>query len=177
MNAGMYDMQGNPIGLYIANGKTIHVLNLTDGAGNFHLKPNGVFWLDGNGPHVTESSAFALLKPQGVTLATQSGPMLVIDGKLHPAISPNGTSKYIRNGVGILPSGQPVFVISQKPVSFERLARLFRDGLGCRNALYFDGLVSALWDGSAGQNSQTVDLGPMIIAVQSSPLPATAGIP
>jgi uncharacterized protein YigE (DUF2233 family) len=129
------------------------------------------------GAHITESTKFAGLDAVKPVLATQSGPMLVIDGQLHPSISPNGTSRYLRNGVGIGPSGQPIFVISRQPVSFGQFARFFRDGMGCRNALYFDGLVSALWDGPAGQNSQTVNLGPMIVALEESPLSASDNIP
>lgn len=178
MNAGMYDLKGKPIGLYVAAGKTFHSLNLADGVGNFHLKPNGVFWIDGSGAaHVTETTAFAKLAPSGLNLATQSGPMLVIGGLLHPSISPNGSSRYVRNGVGIGADGQPIFVISETPVSFGQLARLFRDKLGCRDALYLDGLVSALWDGPAGLNTQTVNLGPMIVAIEASPLPTGRVIP
>lgn len=177
MNAGMYDMQGQPIGLYVAAGKTIHAINQQEGSGNFHLKPNGVFWVDRDGAHVAETARFVGLRPTNVELATQSGPMLVIDGTIHPAISPNGSSRYVRNGVGIGPSGQPIFAISQQPVSFGQFARFFRDGLGCKNALYLDGLVSALWDGPSGQNNQTVSLGPMIVALEASPLPAMADLP
>lgn len=166
MNAGMYDWDGYPIGLHVEEGRTRHQLNLKSGEGNFHLAPNGVFWIDSSGAHVASSAAFAAMRPTQVSLATQSGPMLVIGGALHPKFSPDGPSRYVRNGVGIDPFGNPVFVISNEPVSFGRFARLFRDRLGCRDALFLDGLVSALWDGSSGRNSQTVNLGPMLAVLE-----------
>ncbi len=90
------------------------------------------------------------LPPPGIMpkLATQSGPMLVIDGNIHPRFEENGTSRHIRNGVGADGDKRAVFAISRGPVSLGSFARLFRDALGCRNALFFDGTVSALHDGT-----------------------------
>ena len=160
MNAGMYDEEGRPIGLYVENGERRHALNRRDGPGNFHLKPNGVFAVDREG-RVSIHTASAY-RPDGVRWATQSGPMLVIDGKLHPAIRPNGESLHIRNGVGVANPGTAWFVISDEPVSFGRLARFLRDLLGCRDALYLDGAVSSLWDRGAGRQDGYSSLGPMV---------------
>ncbi|HVK81149.1 MAG TPA: hypothetical protein VM915_11125, partial [Verrucomicrobiae bacterium] len=78
MNAGMYDDSGAPIGLYVNDGAEAQHLSLTDGPGNFHMKPNGVFWQSESGAlHVDTSDAFAAARP-AARLATQSGPMLVI---------------------------------------------------------------------------------------------------
>ena len=163
MNAGMYDEDGRPIGLAIIEGRQLHAINTRKGGGNFHLMPNGVFQVhrDGRAEIVTSDK----WKPSpSIRLATQSGPMLVIDGKLHPAFSPDGTSRYVRNGVGIGPDGRPRFVISDDAVSLGKFARFFRDGLKCKNALFLDGAVSALWDPAAGRRDVTVPLGPMIVA-------------
>ena len=97
--------------------------------------------------------------------------MLVIDGAIHPKFDPDGQSRYLRNGVGIGPGGRALFVISNEVVSFGKLARLFRDGLHARNALYFDGSVSSLWDPAAGRQDAGVPLGPIIVALK--PAPAT----
>ena len=94
--------------------------------------------------------------------ATQSGPMLVIDGALHPAFAPNGDSLHVRNGVGVDGAGIAWFAISDEPVSFGRFARLFRDSLGCRNALFLDGAVSSLWDRPAGRRDSYSRLGPLV---------------
>ena len=168
MNAGMFDEDGRPIGLAIADGVQVHTINLRDGGGNFHLMPNGVFVVRKSGAaSIVTSKAF---KPSpAIALATQSGPMLVIDGKLHPKFDPDGESRFIRNGVGIELGGQPLFVISNEVVSFGKLARFFRDGLHARNALYFDGSVSSLWDPASGRQDAGVPLGPMIVAIKPAP--------
>ena len=162
MNAGMFDEEGHAIGLLIEDGKTLHAINRNKGGGNFHLMPNGVFLVRKNGrAEVVTSDAF---KPgKDISFATQSGPMLVIDGKLHPKFDADGTSRYIRNGVGITPDGMPVFVISNDLVSFGKLARFFRDALKTRNALYFDGSVSSLWDPANGRRDVHAPLGPMVV--------------
>jgi uncharacterized protein YigE (DUF2233 family) len=45
------------------------------------------------------------------------------------------------------------------------LARFFRDGQGCRNALYFDGVVSSLWAPSLARKDNAHPLGPMIVVM------------
>jgi len=161
MNAGMYDEAGAPIGLYVAEGRQLHAINRRPGAGNFHLLPNGVFTVAANRrAAVTESADY---DPSSRPLwATQSGPMLVIDGNLHPAFAPNGDSLHVRNGVGVDDAGIAWFAISEEPVSFGRFARLFRDSLGCDNALFLDGAVSSLWDRPAGRRDGYSSLGPII---------------
>ena len=147
MNGGMYHEDLSPVGLLVENGSEKSPLNLADGEGNFFLKPNGVFLVGKDGKAaVMESGAYAAAKPD-VAFATQSGPMLVIDGALHPRFEANGTSRYIRNGVGVRDENTVVLAISRSEVSFGSFARLFRDALGCRNALFLDVAVSALSDG------------------------------
>ncbi|MCW3847656.1 phosphodiester glycosidase family protein [Sphingomonas sp. LB-2] len=166
MNAGMYDPEGAPIGYYVEDGAVQVPLNRKDGPGNFHMKPNGVFYGDAAGWHVATTDDFAKAKPDHVRFATQSGPMLVIAGKLHPEISENGTSLQTRNGVGISADGSAWFAISDQPVSFGRFARLFRDRLGAPNALFLDGAVSRLWDPVAARRDVGADIGPMVVALQ-----------
>jgi uncharacterized protein YigE (DUF2233 family) len=166
MNAGMYDEDGRPIGLAIVDGKQKHRINRKEGGGNFHLMPNGVFQLrDDGAAEIVTSKAW---RPSpAIRFATQSGPMLVIDGKLHPAFEPDGTSRHVRNGVGIAPNGRALFVISEGPVSFGKFARFFRDRLKARDALFFDGAVSALWDPANGRRDITRPLGPMVVAFKA----------
>jgi len=167
MNAGMYDEDGRPIGLAIVEGRQVHSINRRKGGGNFHLMPNGVFQVhrDGRAEIITSDR----WKPSAtIRLATQSGPMLVIDGRIHPAFSPDGSSRYVRNGVGIVPDGRPRFVISDDSVSLGKFARFFRDQLKCNDALFFDGAVSALWDPAAGRRDVTKPLGPIIVVFKPS---------
>jgi len=161
MNAGMYDETGGPIGLYVAEGRERHPVNRRTGPGNFHMLPNGVFAVDGEGrvAIVPGDRYDPASRPRW---ATQSGPMLVIDGALHPAIQPNGESLHVRNGVCVPGPDSAWFAISDEPVSFGRLARFLRDGLGCRDALYFDGSVSSLLDRPAGRRDERAELGPLV---------------
>ena len=162
MNAGMYDEDGRPIGLAIVEGKQKRAINRRKGGGNFHLMPNGVFQVHKDGRAEVVTSERWEPSPN-IRLATQSGPMLVIDGKLHPAFDRDGTSRYIRNGVGIGPKGEALFVISDDAVSLGKFARFYRDRLKARNALFFDGAVSALWDPVNGRRDLTKPLGPMVV--------------
>ncbi|MGH8115673.1 MAG: phosphodiester glycosidase family protein, partial [Rhodanobacteraceae bacterium] len=86
-NAGIYDARGEPLGLYVESGKALKPLNTAHGnpaAGNFSLLPNGVFAIDADGhASVQTTTAFGKTKTQP-RIATQSGPMLVIDGKINP---------------------------------------------------------------------------------------------
>jgi uncharacterized protein YigE (DUF2233 family) len=163
MNAGMFDDASRPIGLLVEDGRTVKAINRRAGGGNFHLMPNGVFLIRRDGrAEVVTSKRF---KPsENIAFATQSGPMLVIDGKLHPKFDADGDSRYVRNAVGIAVDGKPVFVISQDVVSFGKLARFFRDQLNVRDALYLDGSVSSLWDPANGRLDDFTELGPMVVA-------------
>jgi uncharacterized protein YigE (DUF2233 family) len=171
MNAGMYDEEGRPIGLYVEQGERQRRVNLREGPGNFHMKPNGVFAVDEQGRvSVTASDAFARRAPARVMWATQSGPMLVIAGRLHPAIRPDGESRLVRNGVGVSDERTAWFVLSDDPVSFGKLARFFRDALRCPDALFLDGTVSSLWDPAAGRRDGYDSLGPMVMVFSRNPL-------
>ena len=164
MNAGMFDEAGQPIGLAIGDGKPLKALNRREkGGGNFHLQPNGVFLVRQNGKSEIVTTADFTPAPD-IAVATQSGPMLVIDGAVNPRFSPDGSSRYLRNGVGISQDGTPLFAISDGPVSFGKFARLFQGPLGCRQALYLDGSVSSLWDPANGRMDSFSGLGPMIVA-------------
>ncbi|HEX8613946.1 MAG TPA: phosphodiester glycosidase family protein [Telluria sp.] len=168
VNAGMYHPGFAPVGLHVKDGNELAPLNLADGKGNFFMKPNGVFMLGKGGPAVVEASAYAA-QARDVRLATQSGPMLVIDGKLHPRFDPESPSRYVRNGVGVL-DGKAVFVISNVPVTFHELATYFRDTLHCKNALYLDGSISSLFSSELGRADAGAPLGPILGVVEPAPL-------
>lgn len=165
MNAGMFDQTGEPVGLYVEGARQLRAINLGDGPGNFYMKPNGVLWADSSGAlHIDRSDLIASAKLHPMW-ATQSGPLLLKDGSMHPAISFDGVSTNIRNGVGLRDGHVAVFVISDEPVSFGRLARFFRDVLGCRDALYLDGFVSSIWVPALGRLDHDYPLGPMLVVL------------
>lgn len=162
MNAGMYHSDRTPVGLFIESGKQI--TPLADGGtyGNFGLKPNGVFCFGKQGFNVIETNVFRLSK-LACQYATQSGPMLVIDGELHHRFLIDATSRYIRNGVGVSPDGKRAYlVISDTRVTFHEFGSLFRDHLKTPNALYFDGKVSRLYAPDLNRHDKGFALGAII---------------
>jgi len=126
------------------------------------MRPNGVFYLTGEVAGVLETRSFIKRRLQ-VDFATQSGPMLVIDGKLHPRFARYGGSRKYRAGVGSRDSNLVVFAVSESEVSFDEFARLFRDRLRCQNALFLDGgSATSFYSPMLGRNSNFLPLGPMI---------------
>ncbi len=167
MNAGMFGTDYRPVGLYVEAGRQLVAANTRPGPGNFHLKPNGIFYFDARHAGIMETSRYlrARLHPE---YATQSGPMLVIDGALHPKIEASGTSEKIRNGVGVRDGHIVVFAISDDPVTFYQFATLFRDRLNCPNALFLDGSVSSLYAPAVGRDDALLPLGPIVGVVNNS---------
>ncbi len=169
MNAGMYHKDRAPVGLYVENGAEIMHVVPNAGPGNFGLLPNGIFCIRPGRADVFETLDFVQRAPE-CTFATQSGPMLVINGALHPRFLPDSTSRFVRNGVGTSADGKrAVFVISREPVTFHEFGRVFRDGLDLPNALYFDGKVSKLYAPEVGRNDLGFAMGPMVGVVVNSP--------
>ncbi len=160
MNAGMYQNNFEPVGLLVIKGKQLGKLNLREAKGNFYWKPNGVFLVDDTGAQIVESSEYPKFAKQ-VQLATQSGPLLVQNGNIHPEFKPEAISRLIRNGIGV--AGKQVYlVISTQPVNFYEFARFFKDELKCTDALYLDGVVSAVYSAETKINSQITFLGPLL---------------
>jgi uncharacterized protein YigE (DUF2233 family) len=175
MNAGMYRDDFTPIGLYIEHGAELRPADTTEIKGspgkvpNFYKKPNGVFLLGDNGAEILTTDEF-LKRRLKAAFATQSGPMLVIEGKLHPALIPGSTDRTRRSGVGVCGSGIVRFAISDGDVNFHDFARLFRDELGCPNALFLDGgHGTGIYQMALGMNdfSWHGGFGPIVGLVQS----------
>jgi uncharacterized protein YigE (DUF2233 family) len=165
MNAGMFGQDQSPVGLYVEDSRKLHEADTRGGASNFHMKPNGVFWIGDGVAGVAETSRYLASTPPA-RYATQSGPMLILNGKIHPKIRPDGTSQKIRNGVGACKGDMVVFAIANEPVTFDAFARLFRDGLGCQNALFLDGSVSSLYAPELNRDDETGPIGPIVGVVR-----------
>jgi uncharacterized protein YigE (DUF2233 family) len=147
-NAGIYEQGPKPCGLTICNGEELVPLNMRDDEGNFYLKPNGVFFVSTEqGAGIMESAEYqrAQIHPR---LATQSGPLLLRRGVIHPAFKAGSQNKRQRSAVGVRASdGQAIFVLSDRDdrdkgrVTFHQLASFFLH-LGCKDALFLDGDIS-----------------------------------
>lgn len=166
MNAGMYHEDRSPVGHYLENGTELQSVIPNAGPGNFGLLPNGVFCIRKGRADVIETRRFIEQAPECLH-ATQSGPMLVIDGALHPRFLKDSDSRFIRNGVGTSADGKrAVFAISNDKVTFHEFGSFMRDGLGLPQALYFDGNISRLYAPGLGRADAGFLLGPIVGVVQ-----------
>ncbi|MBR9766412.1 MAG: hypothetical protein GYB53_23585 [Rhodobacteraceae bacterium] len=168
MNAGMYHDNRAPVGHYLEDGREIMRVIPNAGPGNFGLLPNGVFCIGKRRARVIETLDYQARRASlNCRHASQSGPMLVIEGALHPRFLPDSTSRYIRNGVGTTAEGdRAVFVISRNAVSLHEFASFFRDGLGLPQALYFDGNVSRLYAPQLSRDDWGRPMGPIVGVVE-----------
>ncbi len=166
MNGGMFHENLAPVGLYIENNKQLNPLNLNTGGGNFFLKPNGVFALYSNGrAQICTTNDFAL--DPNIKYASQSGPMLLINGQMHPAFNQGSPNLNIRNGVGILPDGKVIFAMSKDFTNFYDFAQFFKS-MGCKNALYLDGAVSQVYYPAADWVQTNKQFGVLIAVIKNN---------
>ncbi|MBI1220275.1 MAG: hypothetical protein GC186_17205 [Rhodobacteraceae bacterium] len=172
INAGMYAPDLRPLGLAIVDGQQIAPLVTGASKGNFGLLPNGVFCIGPDRYRIVETRHYAAAPP-ACRYATQSGPMLVIGGALHPRFLATSGSTYIRNGVGVSADGlHAAFAISGVPVTFDAFARFFRDGLKMPDALFLDGNTSRLAAPELNRADAGFPMGPILGTVVDGPAPA-----
>lgn len=161
-NGGMYRPDNSPVGLYVEEGRELVRANTNAGPGNFHMKPNGVFYLSGDVAGILETNSFIKQRPL-VDFATQSGPMLVLNGEVNARFVQYGGSRKYRVAVGSPDRNLVVFAISESEVSFGEFAGLFRNKLRCRNALFLDGgSAASFYSPALGRSSNFLPLGPLI---------------
>jgi uncharacterized protein YigE (DUF2233 family) len=153
-NAGIYDMEYRPLGLTIADGRMLRPLNNARASagsrGNFAMQPNGIFYVDKQGSAGVMRTSAWTRRGIDARLATQSGPMLVIDGEINPTFIEASDSRKWRSGVCAPTPGRVVFAVSEMPVTFHAFARVMRDEVGCRDALYLDGSLSQIYTAADG---------------------------
>lgn len=140
MNGGMYKEDNSPLGLYIEEGKKLAAINKRKGSGNFYMHPNGILYITKKKVAVICATG-QFIDDGNIAYATQSGPMLIIDGAINPLFKKGSANTNIRNGVGILPGNKLLFAMSKTAINFYDFAGFFKQA-GCTNALYLDGFVS-----------------------------------
>ncbi|MBD7990143.1 phosphodiester glycosidase family protein [Ochrobactrum quorumnocens] len=158
LNAGMYQVDFTPMGLYVENGQELVVADTnapTRSSGpvpNFYKKPNGVFYFGHDSAGIVSTDRFLKRRPNA-HFATQSGPMLVIQNKLNPILIKGSTDRTRRSGVGVCSDDSIRFAISEDAVNFYDFASLFRDRLKCSNAIFLDGGGGAgIYNPAMGRN-------------------------
>lgn len=176
-NAGMFQPDYRPVGLHVEEGKEWSPLDERSGLpGNFYLAPNGVFFVRANGqPGIQTTDRFARERPADIRLATQSGPMLVVGGRIHDAFNPRSESRFVRSGVGWKGGTRLVFALSAEPVTFFEFARFFLEKCGCPDALYLDGAISRFHVPSAGHPDPGGDFAGMLGVVLKETGEKTSG--
>jgi uncharacterized protein YigE (DUF2233 family) len=151
-NGGIFERPEAATGLLISGGTEIHPINLANGAGNFFLKPNGILFRTDDGRwHIVESGEFEALRSKQVatvTDATQSGPLILRKGIIHPAIQPTSQNKLLRNAACVDAKGGLHLIMTRGDGTFHEVARTAID-MACTDALYLDGVISSvLHDGT-----------------------------
>ncbi len=152
MNGGIYTSNYHPGGLYIEDGKMIQKLNLNDGRDNFHTKPNGVFYMRSGKAYIVKSEDFS--HSPDISMAIQSGPLLMNDGKIYNHFTDKSTSTYLRNAVCINASGDVYFAQSFDPTNMYHFAYALKERLACDKLLYLDGFLSNMLDKNGQKNIQ-----------------------
>ncbi|MGE8558680.1 phosphodiester glycosidase family protein [Acinetobacter sp.] len=161
MNAGMYHADYAPVGLYVEASRQQQKLNMVKQAyGNFHLQPNGVLAWNRHHSLIAKTEDYQKLN-FNAEYATQSGPMLVIDGQINPNFLKDSDSFKIRNGVG-MKDQTLYFVISRNAVSFYQFAQFFKDQLNVQQALYLDGSISSAYIPQLKRSDSLFNLGPIV---------------
>ena len=146
MNAGIYSQDDTPAGLWIERGQTLVPLNRKNGKGNFHIQPNGVFYIERGKARIQTSAAYHI-GGHYPDWALQSGPMLLLDGKINPRFVKDLSSPHKRNAVCTTADGRLYFILTEdydpgsEWPSFHRYAEALQH-LGCQQALYLDGTLS-----------------------------------
>ena len=165
-NAGIYMDNLTPLGLYVENGKTLRPLNTAKGLfGNFYMQPNGVFITNNKGIGSVVETSRLIHAQQNIRYATQSGPMLVINGNINPIFKQNSPHRLIRSGIGAT-ANEIIIVKSLGPVSFYDIAHLFLDNYGVLDALYLDGSISDTMTVDHGASTLAINFGAMVAVIR-----------
>jgi uncharacterized protein YigE (DUF2233 family) len=160
MNAGIFGTDGRTLGLLVRRGRQVVPLNRSPGRAvtapasicdiaNFYCPPNGVFYVADGRAAVVTTAEFARrgIGSSSIQAATQSGPMLVVDGRAARQFPAAWRKRIGRNAVCTRANGTVLFVLGRDQ-THGSLAEALRGPLACRDALYLDGNVSDLFTGT-----------------------------
>lgn len=135
INGGFFSQELKPLGLRIVDGAIRNPVKSTPWW--------GVFYIENNRAHIVSQKQFHFNKK--IQFAVQSGPRLVIDGKIPLSLKPGVDS---RTALGITEDGRIVIVVTESlQLTTTELARFMKGpmiegGLGCNYAINLDGGTS-----------------------------------
>ena len=127
INGGFFDRNYHPLGLRIGHQHQHNPLK--------RISWWGIFYVKDNTPHITSVRDYA--HDTRVDFAVQSGPRLVVNGKI-PSLRPGYAE---RTALGITPEGRLIILVTHNsPMTTTALAQLLKSSpIRCYNALNLDG--------------------------------------
>ncbi len=135
---GFYDNGGNHIGLLQKEGQQISGIDIaSSGKGNFYLVPNGVLSFDSLTIQITESKEYNTRTLQEEN-SIQSGPLLIMNGKLHPKLNLFSPNKHGRSAICTITQNNErfiLFVTALDPVNMYTFSVLIKQRFNCDFAL------------------------------------------
>jgi uncharacterized protein YigE (DUF2233 family) len=161
-NGPLFHPNYDPVGLLIIQRRTLFPINISSGHGNFFLQPNGVFCIHDGKAEIFETQAYIKQRKLAPDLAFQSGPLLLENGKIHPALKKASKSLYSRSAIGIDHHNMIHFVLFSSPTNLFSVANYFKEHLACHAALYLDGAISGIVKGDVEINA-TRDYGSVLV--------------
>ena len=123
INGGFFDERSRSLGLIVRKGQQLNPLRRADW---------GIFQLKAGIPTILHRQQWSR---DGVEMALQVGPRLVIDGSI-PPFKPEA-ELHRRSAIGITPEGWIVIALSDRPIAIHSWAELLQKA--SRNALNLDG--------------------------------------
>ncbi|HEU0012525.1 MAG TPA: phosphodiester glycosidase family protein [Longimicrobium sp.] len=136
-NGAIFSREMAPLGLHVERGAALVPLNRGAGTGNFFRPaPNAVFAVlrDGTARIVRRDAAVPLAAR--MVEGAQSGPRLVERGRTRHRF---GDRRMHRTGIGVCSPTDVYLVVTRTGASLNELARLYRERLGCADAMFLDG--------------------------------------
>jgi uncharacterized protein YigE (DUF2233 family) len=171
-NAGIFDQDYRPLGLYVEDGIVLRKLNEPRMLMGISIcSQTGVFLVRHDQAEIVDTDRVAAEKEQilpSVLFATQSGPLLIQNEKINPLFPADSENRLIRNAVCTISQNEIVLAISRGPISFYEFAKFLRM-IGCANALYLDGKISRMYPGADS------DIGPSFGALIAVTKKTTTG--
>lgn len=131
VNSNFFDENGKPLGLIVSDGQTLHPFK--------DISWWGIFYFIRNQPHLIHSSQWKM--DEKISYAVQTGPRLVVNGKVSSQLKPNQSQK---TAIGFNKAGDVILAMTLYPMEIHDLAKMMaraeaKGGLGCIEALNLDG--------------------------------------